>query len=199
MGSRKLQTHIAPSGYKLPSIHAFPPFFCFQPAAKTRVSQDDQWVQLILSYARFRRLFTLTVDDAEKTGSDWEEVLINERINRRLTKQQVRTLLQMLVARGQATYEPPRQDDSVLLYWRKPGEWAEVLHSWAVSTGQLNTIMTFYEIQAPSLPSELSDIPTPLLKRAIDILTKTNRAQIIESGEGDGVRFFAGSDRKSVV
>jgi ESCRT-II complex subunit VPS25 len=65
-------------------------------------------------------------------------------------------------------------------------------HWQAVSTGQLNTILTFYEVQYPELPSELSDIPTTLLRRAIDVLRKTNRAQIIESAEGGGVRFFGG-------
>ncbi|KAG8819775.1 hypothetical protein FRC19_009558, partial [Serendipita sp. 401] len=63
----------------------------------------------------------------------------------------------------------------------------------AVSTGQLNTILTFYEIQEPELPSELSGIPTPLLRRIIGILTKSNRAQMIDSAEGDGVRFFTGT------
>lgn len=120
-------------------------------------------------------------------------------------------LLQTLVAHSQAVYEPAKQDSSVILYWRKPEEWAEVLHTWvrmplpllyiensnydmqAVNTGQLNTILTFYEIQSPELESELSDIPSGLLKRAIGILTKSNRAQLIESAEGGGVRFFSGT------
>ena len=53
--------------------------------------------------------------------------------------------------------------------------------------------MTFYEIQAPAVDSELTDIPTPLLRRAIAILAKANRAQIIEGADGGGVRFFAGN------
>lgn len=65
-------------------------------------------------------------------------------------------------------------------------------HWQAVSTGQLNTILTLYEVQYPELPSELSNIPTTLLRRAIDVLRRTNRAQIIESAEGGGVRFFGG-------
>ena len=120
-------------------------------------------------------------------------------------------LLQTLVSRNQAAYEPPKQVSSVILYWRKPEEWAEVLHSWvislchsvpilslnsiyqAVATGQLNTILTFYEIQNPSLESDLNGIPTGLLRRAISILTRAQRAQLIEAGDGDGVRFFSGN------
>jgi len=127
----------------------------------------------------------------------------------KLSGQQVAVLLQTLVNRNQAAYEPPKQVSSVVLYWRKPEEWAEVLHSWvvvpclcvcicpidvfqAVATGQLNTILTFYEIQNPSLESDLSGIPTSLLRRAISVLTRTQRAQVIEGGDGDGVRFFSG-------
>ena len=39
-------------------------------------------------------------------------------------------LLVALVSRDQAAYEPPKQTRSVLLYWRTPDEWAQVLHDW---------------------------------------------------------------------
>ncbi|KAG8859988.1 hypothetical protein FRB91_005315 [Serendipita sp. 411] len=189
----KFQTHQTETGFTLPSVHACPAFFCFQPFPASRADQDALWTRLILSYARHRRLFTLSADDAERQNSEWLDVLTNDRINRRLTKAQVTTLLQTLVSQNQAAYEPPKQDSAALIYWRKPEEWAETLHSWAVSTGQLNNILTFYEIQEPELPSELSGIPTPLLRRIIGILTKSNRAQMIDSAEGDGVRFFTGT------
>ena len=65
--------------------------------------------------------------------------------------------------------------------------------SQASSTGQLNTIMTFDEIVDPPIPSELSNLPISLLKRAIAILAKTARAQIIAVADGEGVRFLAGT------
>jgi ESCRT-II complex subunit VPS25 len=63
----------------------------------------------------------------------------------------------------------------------------------ASSTGQLNTILTFYEIVEPPIPSELSNLPVSLLKKAIAILAKTARAQIIAVADGEGVRFLAGT------
>ena len=42
----------------------------------------DQWIKLILSYARYRKQFIIRVEDAEAAGSDWDEILRNERINR---------------------------------------------------------------------------------------------------------------------
>jgi ESCRT-II complex subunit VPS25 len=42
-------------------------------------------------------------------------------------------LLAIMVKDAQAAYEPPKQTRSVLLYWRRPEEWAEVLHAWVRS------------------------------------------------------------------
>lgn len=118
-------------------------------------------------------------------------------------------ILTEAVAKNVAAYEPPKQARSVLLYWRLPEEWAEALHAWvrcavctdlpcaynlvkATSTGQLNTILTFYDITDPPIESELSGIPVPLLRKAINILTKSGRAQLIGVADGEGVRLFSG-------
>ena len=118
-----------------------------------------------------------------------------------------------MVSKEVAVYEPPKQTRSVLLYWRLPEEWAEVLHGWvrirhgqivqmtsdypcsqkATTTGQLNIILTFYEITDPPIESPLTGIPLTLLRRAITILGKTGRAQIIGVTDGEGVRFFPGA------
>jgi ESCRT-II complex subunit VPS25 len=131
-----------------------------------------------------------------------------------------------MVRKNLAVYEPPKQTRAVVLYWRLPEEWAEVLHEWvraplpsdpiesprssrrflratpsvrsfspslylqATKTGQLNTILTFYEISNPPVPSALSGIPESLLRNAISILAKGSRAQLISISDGDGVRFF---------
>ena len=61
----------------------------------------------------------------------------------------------------------------------------------AVNTGQINTILTFYEIMEPPIESPLSGIPPTLLKTAIAILAKTGRAQTIAIPDGEGVRFLS--------
>lgn len=60
----------------------------------------------------------------------------------------------------------------------------------AASTGQLNTILTLYEISNTPVPSVLSGIPESLLRSAIAILAKSGRAQLISISDGDGVRLF---------
>lgn len=53
--------------------------------------------------------------------------------------------------------------------------------------------MTYYEITEPPVPSPLTNIPIPLLRKAIAVLGKTGRAQVISIADGEGVRFFAAS------
>jgi ESCRT-II complex subunit VPS25 len=67
---------------------------------------------------------------------------------------------------------------------------AVLLSLQATKTGQLNTILTFYEISNPPVPSALSGIPESLLRSAIAILAKAGRAQLISISDGDGVRFL---------
>ncbi|KAH8116381.1 ESCRT-II complex, vps25 subunit [Phellopilus nigrolimitatus] len=190
-----LSTHRTASGYLLPSIHSFPPFFTQQKNVATQATSTAHWTRLVLSYARHRRLFFLRAEDAEKTGGEWDEVLRNERINRRVPPEYLLFLLEALVAKNAAAYEPAKQTRAVLLYWRTPEEWGEVLHEWATATGQLNTILTFYEIADPPVASPLSGVPAVLLRRAAACLARTARAQIIGGADGEGVRFFAGSPR----
>ncbi|KAI0766155.1 ESCRT-II complex vps25 subunit [Trametes elegans] len=187
-----LSTHQTSSGFLLPSIHAAPPFFTLQPNAGTQAIVSQNWTRLILSYAPHKRLFVLRAEDADASGSEWDEILQNPRINRRLLSSHLSAILADMVAKGDAVYEPPRQTSSVLLYWRSPEEWAQVLYDWANATGQMNTIMTFYEIVEPPVPSELSGLPLPILRKAVGVLTKSSRAQVIAVPDGEGVRFLAG-------
>ncbi|KIK04571.1 hypothetical protein K443DRAFT_411620 [Laccaria amethystina LaAM-08-1] len=188
-----LSTQTITTGFLLPSIHSAPPFFTQQPNPSTQSIATEQWVRLILTYARHRKLFVLRVEDTETGGSDWGEILRNERINRKVLPSHLSSILEAMVAKNVAAYDPPKQTRSVLLYWRLPEEWADVLHEWATSTGQLNTILTFYDITDPPIESPLSNIPVPLLRKAIAILVKSGRAQSIGVADGEGVRFFTPS------
>jgi ESCRT-II complex subunit VPS25 len=89
------------------------------------------------------------------TDAEWDEVLRNPRINRgssfsrsgmgrligmttttfgiptgRLKPTQLADIIGIMVRENLAVYEPPKQTRAVVLYWRLPEEWAEVLHEW---------------------------------------------------------------------
>ncbi|KAJ7288518.1 ESCRT-II complex vps25 subunit [Mycena rebaudengoi] len=188
-------TFTTATGFLLPSAHSSPPLFTQQPYPAAHANFTKQWITLILAYARYRKLFVLRVEDSETTDNEWQEVLRNERINRKLLPSYLSAIIATMVSQNVAAYDPPGQTRSVLLYWRLPEEWAEVLHGWAISTGQLNTILTFYEITDPPVPSPLSNIPISLLRKAIAVLAKTGRSQLIAVSDGEGVRLFQGTGK----
>ena len=70
-----------------------------------------------------------------------------------------------------------------------------ILTKKVTSTGQLNTILTFYELANPPIPTSLSGVPDVILRRAVAFLSRSARAQIIGVADGEGVRFFAGNSR----
>ncbi|KAJ8580229.1 hypothetical protein M405DRAFT_876515 [Rhizopogon salebrosus TDB-379] len=179
--------------FLLPSIYSVYPFFrTVTASSQTQIPRrsliTEQRILLILTYARCRRLFILQAEDAEVPGGDWDEILRNERINRKILRSYLSSLMTAMVVKNVAVYEAAKQTRAVLLYWRLPEEWADVLHSWRLVS---STPHPFYEISDPPVPSPLSGIPMSLLRRAITILTRSNRAQIIGVADGEGVRFFA--------
>ena len=125
-----------------------------QPNPATQKTVAQNWARLILTYARHKRLFVLRAEDADAPeDSAWAEILRNPRINRqffllrglstrigmlipdsgtvgRMRASHVAAVLGDMVAANQATYDPPGQTQAVLLYWRTPEEWAQVLHEW---------------------------------------------------------------------
>ncbi|KAF8317136.1 winged helix DNA-binding domain-containing protein, partial [Clavulina sp. PMI_390] len=166
--------------FKLPSIHSWPPFFTQQRNPTTLAKQTQFWTRLILNYARDRRLFILHLQDAEqRSGTEWSDIIYNPRIKRILKRKHLEDIMRSMVALGDAAYEPERQTSAILVYWRRPEQWAETIHEWVSQTGQLNTILTFYELVQPEITTELSGLPIPLLRRALAVLVKSGRAQII--------------------
>lgn len=109
-----------------------------------------------------------------------------------------------------------------LILWRKPEEWGRLIRDWIVSTGQDKSIMTFFELTegemvegqgkhphplphvaivradafAPARPlavAEFANLPSQLLRLALQSLVAKGQAQIFqgsERGEGmEGVKF----------
>jgi hypothetical protein len=53
------------TSYTFPPIYSFPPFFTPQPNPQTLAHQLALWVDLLLSYCRFHRVYILTEKDLE--------------------------------------------------------------------------------------------------------------------------------------
>lgn len=93
-----LSSVTSPSGYVFPPIWSFPPFFTPQPNAATHAHQTTLWTALLLSYARWHRVFELrAADDGEGAMAGAFE---NKALKRRCGREYQRQLMQALVANG---------------------------------------------------------------------------------------------------
>ncbi|CAK9785673.1 ESCRT-II complex, vps25 subunit [Cutaneotrichosporon oleaginosum] len=183
-----LRSSATKSGYVLPAIWSFPPFFTLQPNPSTQAHQLTLWSEIILGWAKHDRVFSVNADSPEPG-----EVFTNGKIQRRLLPPALRQVLAHMAEQGTAAPES-KGASTYLLYWRKPEEWGQVIHDWASDSGQTGTIMTFYEITDgdASYTAEFAGLPAQLLRRSLETLVKKGKAQLIRSGdgEGDGVRFL---------
>jgi ESCRT-II complex subunit VPS25 len=51
--------------------------------------------------------------------------------------------MEAMADKNLAIYEPPKQTRSVLIYWRLPEEWAEVLYEWVRAVLKVTGIQFF--------------------------------------------------------
>ncbi|KAJ1678208.1 hypothetical protein EV182_004556 [Spiromyces aspiralis] len=171
------------SEFKYPSIHDFPPFFTKQPTETTWNDQKRLWSGLILDYCRHHRLHTLRLSEALKTP-----LFSNSSI-------QLLEIIDFMVTNGDAEWTGKKKDkSSCIIYWRKPGEWADLIYQWVQDHGFVNTVMTAYELAngEDTADQEFHGIERDVLQKAIDILVSRGKAQVIQSASSDdfGVKFF---------
>lgn len=86
----------SPAGYVFPPVFSFPPFFTPQPNAATHAHQTALWTALILSWARWHRVFELRADEGEAMAAVFE----HKQLRRRAGREYQRELMQALVDRG---------------------------------------------------------------------------------------------------
>lgn len=112
-----------------------------QPNPSTLAHQLELWTQLVLSWARHDRVFTVNCDAADGGG----EVFWNKAIKRRsksrpprdsaeatgrLLPPSLRQLMAHMAKEGHAAADPPKSTSTYLLYWRKPEDWGQLIYDW---------------------------------------------------------------------
>ncbi|KAG7527693.1 hypothetical protein FFLO_06680 [Filobasidium floriforme] len=184
-----LRPYTSSSGFTYPAIWSFPPFFTLQPNPQTFAHQLTLWTRLILSWAKYHRVFRIDAGAAD--GGDCREVLENKSIGRRLLPTSIRQLVSSMEKEGLLSPDPPRQPNTFLIYWRKPEEWGSMIYDWVIENGMGGSIMTFYEITDGDMAhtTEFHQLPPVLLRRSLETLVKRGKAQIVK-GEAEGVKFF---------
>ncbi|KAL6892871.1 ESCRT-II complex, vps25 subunit [Trichoderma longibrachiatum] len=184
------------SSFIFPREHSFPPFFTRQPNLAIHHAQLTKWSALVLSYARHHRLFRLVVSSAAES-----ELFCNRAINRKLAPADIREVLDFMRKDGRAEFVRATGGDAgaagaagdvVLLYWRKPEEWAALVEAYVEETAQKGSVLTVYELTEGenTRGTEFHGMDNQVLMKALNILVKQGKAQIFGSEDSLGVKFF---------
>jgi ESCRT-II complex subunit VPS25 len=129
-----------PSDFVFPAFHSFPPSYTRQPVQATRGKQAQLWCDLIRDYCRARRIFWLDI-----SGAHADRLFRNDAINRRLSSDDIRYFLGQLVDRGDAEWGSDHS--RCLVFWRRPGEWGELIFQWVQASAQGGQVLTVHEIR----------------------------------------------------
>ena len=200
--------------FVFPKAHEFPPMFTLQPNMTTRAAQLDRWSDMVRAYCAHHRLFRLATRAADASGAATatatapaalahaEALFHNARINRRLNAAGVRAVMAHMVSQGSAeaaAAAAPGSDDAdgpdvFFVWWRAPEDWAILVQEWVDAAGLAGSVVTLHEMTDgdAALGSELAGLDADVLRRALAVLERQRRAQVISSAGGDlGVKFFS--------
>ncbi|KAL6361759.1 hypothetical protein LRP88_05234 [Fusarium phalaenopsidis] len=191
--------------FVFPREYHFPAFFTRQTNLTTLHAQRTKWSDLILSYARHHRIFRLSLSEAADS-----DLFVNRKLDRRLQFDDIRDVVVFMHKDGRVEYVGGgTTGDVVLVYWRKPDEWAELIENYVDETGQKGSVLTIYELvegdgtkgtgrltrdelgQSHCSPIvDIHGMDQDVLIKALNVLVKRGKAQIFGQDDSLGVKFF---------
>mmetsp|Transcript_3137 Transcript_3137/g.8494 ORF Transcript_3137/g.8494 Transcript_3137/m.8494 type:complete len:184 (+) Transcript_3137:3-554(+) len=178
----------AQPGYQFPPFWHLPPFFTLQPHAAVRAKQLDLWKQLARDYCAHHRVWVLDVSNAGRVG-----LFRNPALQRQLTAEGLQALAEHLVAAGAAAWADGDRT-RLLMYWRMPGEWADLILRWAESTGRIGSVETVLSLfDGDSTQGEqFHGAPRELVMVALQELERRGRAKVFRGATSghEGVKFL---------
>lgn len=175
--------HVSPSipDDSLDCLH-FHPQNRVQKNSETRKQQFLRWKELILQYSKHRKQAVINIGDDS-------ELFSNSKVNRSLDRDSREMIMNELctsknaatVGKGTGTYE---------IYWLTLEEWSNVIHSWAESCGQTNTVLTFFELLNDHPDQEFHQLTEQVFMKALKHLENKGKCEVIEIDGSYGVKFF---------
>lgn len=173
------------SQFTYPWEYNFPPFFTIQPNIETRKAQFEVWRSLLVDYCYHHNLHKLNIRDQLNKAPFY-----NERIDRRLSLEDARSIIADLVSKRFAEW-CDSQKETCLIYTKQPVEWAKVIYKYVKEKSLYNTICTFYELLEgdSTVNYEFHQLDEAMFMKALKILEREGKAAVIEMDGSRGVKF----------
>lgn len=151
--------------------------------------QRQQWAALILVYHRHKNIYRLHLSAETLTN----ELFQNATIRRSLKLETLREIVDFMVTQQQAEYTS-RKKEEVLLYWRRPEEWAQLLASYIAETGRNGSVLTLYELTEAdeSVSSPVHGMDKTMLRKVVEVMAKKGKAVVMKGSDGEeqGIKFL---------
>ncbi|KAK5639628.1 hypothetical protein RI129_012120 [Pyrocoelia pectoralis] len=172
--------------FEYPWQYNFPPFFTLQLHTETRAKQISAWRTLLLNYCKFSKTCTLDVREASH-----HPLLSNTSINRKLNTEVVLAILSDL-QRTQNAAPIDKQRFRWEIYWHTLEEWGNLIYNHIVSRGATNSVLTLFELSQGEdvRDEEFFGLETEVLIKALRVLEKNGKCEVILSEDLQGVKFF---------
>ena len=160
---------------------SWPPFSTLQPNLDTQAQQLALWSQVLLDYAKIRRIFIAT-------DESFDQITRNNELNRSLS-QEFRDALYLYMKKQKLV---TADGHSMLVYWQKPETWAENIYKWAVNTGRIGTVETVEGLVSGDETNgeEFYGMPANFAISVLKTLEKNRKAELFKVGEGFAIKFF---------
>ncbi|KAK3088740.1 hypothetical protein FSP39_023170, partial [Pinctada imbricata] len=155
-----------------------------QPNLETRKKQIEAWCNLVLSYHRKKKSYSIDVAEIQTSP-----LFFNKKIDRKLSLDGIYTVLDELQKRGHVEWKDPKTKRQCLLMWRTPEEWGKIIYNWVSSRSMNNSVCTLYELSngEDSDGEEFHGLEQWLLVRALRTLEIQGKAELMAE---EGVKFF---------
>ena len=174
-----------------PAFYNFRPFFTLQPVQQTKEKQLKLWRELVMGY-HVQHKSSVMADPYswalfKNTSLD---------VDRTLSREGIDAVVQSLIAEGLAEWENNDQtNQNLIIMTESPASIASQLMDWASTTGNIDSMMTFYELCAGDgyTTAAFAHVDKSILRRALELLVQSGKVLLVpgETGDEDGVKFLA--------
>lgn len=161
-------------------------FVSIQVHEETKSRQITLWRNLVLEYYKSTKQSTLDVGESLNSP-----LFNNAAIDRKLSQEGIVLILEDLAKTGNAA-PLDKLKNRWEIYWHTLEEWASILYDWAQENGQVNTVLTLFELVSgeDTTNMEFYGLDTNVLIKALRKLESENKCELIMFDDNQGVKFF---------
>uniref|UniRef100_A0A7S3GJ86 ESCRT-II complex subunit VPS25 n=1 Tax=Palpitomonas bilix TaxID=652834 RepID=A0A7S3GJ86_9EUKA len=171
--------------FSFPAVHNFPPLYTIQPVEETRKEQMETWGEILVGYHGNKRVFQQTVAEAAASP-----VFKNDKINRRLSVEEITQVIDALVEEGRARWMDETKTKFAVL-WKSISDWADSIWQWVTSSGHTDSVMTFFELLEgdDTVTADFYGMDRDIFELAISELEGRGKANVFVAAGEKGVKF----------